>query len=187
MISEILLLASNNNIINSIIIFLYANYYFNFRLGDNFHFSSPRLPFEHPGAFSAFKIFNLPDLSSYGMISSTVDCQSSLTIHQHVLLFFHSSSIHPSDPRSLIPALTPLFMITRQRSQVLCHWDPFLLFCLLLDIPMVLNTLDQALLETPRPWLGWLSWLTHSMPLGPGSLSSFQVYFQTPPLLFYPS
>lgn len=186
MISEILLLASNNNS-NSIIIFLYANYYFSFSLGDNFHFSSLCLSFEHPGAFSAFKIFNLPDLSSYGMISSTGDCQSSLTIHQHVLLCFHLSSIHPSGPRSLIPALTPLLMITCQRSQVLCHWDPFLLFCLLLDIPMVLNTLDQALLETPRPWLAWLSWLTHSMPLGPGSLSSSKVYLQTPPLLFYPS
>ena len=106
---------------------------------------------------------------------------------QFINMCFHSSSIHHSDPRSLIPALTPLLMITCQRSQVLCHWDPFLLFCLLLDIPMVLNTLDQALLETPCPWLAWLSWLTHSMPLGPGSLSSSKVYLQTPPLLFYPS
>lgn len=89
--------------------------------------------------------------------------------------FFHSSSIHPSDPWSLIPALTPLLMMSCQRLQVSCHWDLFLLFYLLLDIPMVLNTLDKALLETPHPWLVWLSWLTHNMLLGHGSLSSSQI------------
>lgn len=62
---------------------------------------------------------------------------------------------------------------------------PFSLFYRLLDVPAILNTTDQAPLETLHPKLVWLSWFPHNMLPDPGTLPSTSPCLQIRSLLFF--
>lgn len=104
-------------------------------------------------------------------------------------LLTFSTSVHPSDPRSFIPALTSLLTLTHWRPQGSCRWGPLSpstdsWMCLQFSIPLTRPFLKLPVLDlcgSPDSLTAGCQTLVPCPPRLPGLQTQPLLSFPTPP------